>query len=130
LSRERRFRRGGRRVEERDLRHWQDRLHDIMVASRECLHFTDGMTLEQFQADLKTRKAVQMNLIIIGEAARFTPPRIAARATGVPWEDLRELRNFVVHVYFRVESRLVWETVRGELPGVIHNIDKMLAETR
>jgi uncharacterized protein len=109
-------------------RHWADRVRDIVVASKECLEFTSGMTLEQFAADLKTQKAVLMNLVIIGEAAKFTPGRIVRQHPAVAWEDMRELRNFVVHVYFRVEPRLVWETVHRELPAVARRLEAILAD--
>jgi uncharacterized protein with HEPN domain len=97
-------------------------VRDIVIAGRECIAFTAGMTEAEFALDLRTQKAVLMNLIIIGEAARFMPAKIMAMHPGVAWDDLRELRNFVVHVYFRVEARMVWETVRGELPGIVKRL--------
>jgi uncharacterized protein with HEPN domain len=117
-----------RHEREQAQRHWAERVRDIVVASRECIEFTAGMTLEQFAADIRTQKAVLMNLVIIGEAAKFTPGRVVKQHPAVGWEDMRELRNFVVHVYFRVEARLVWETVHRELPAVVRRLEGVLAE--
>jgi uncharacterized protein with HEPN domain len=131
-KRGRRGRGGGRgqREREQQRRHWADRVRDIVLASQECIAFTAGMTLAEYAADLKTQKAVLMNLVIIGEAAKYTPGRIVRQHPSIGWEDLRELRNFVVHVYFRVEPRLVWETVHRELPAVVRRLEKVLGEQR
>jgi uncharacterized protein with HEPN domain len=110
-------------------RHWADRVRDIVLASKECIDFTAGLTLEQYQQDTKTHKAVLMNLVIIGEAAKYTPARVSRQHPSIPWGDLRELRNFVVHVYFRVEPRLVWETVHRELPAVVRRLEDLLRES-
>jgi uncharacterized protein with HEPN domain len=119
-----------RRHEREQLRrHWADRVRDIVIASRECIAFTAGMTLEQYGADLRTHKAVLMNLVIIGEAAKYTPARITRKHPSIAWDDLRELRNFVVHVYFRVEPRRVWETVHRELPAIVRKLEQLLRET-
>lgn len=119
----------GRHEREQLRRHWADRVRDIVLASKECIAFTAGMTLEQYRQDLKTHKAVLMNLVIIGEAAKYTPARIVRQHPAIAWDDLREFRNFVVHVYFRVEPRLVWETVHRELPAVARRLERVLHES-
>jgi uncharacterized protein with HEPN domain len=48
---------------------WSDRVRDILDALQEIQAFTAQLNFEQFRADLKTIRAVEMNLIVIGEAA-------------------------------------------------------------
>ncbi|MBA4157910.1 MAG: DUF86 domain-containing protein [Gemmatimonadetes bacterium] len=42
------------------------------------------------------------NFQIIGEAARHVPEEIVARHSGVPWAQMRGMRNVVVHEYSSV----------------------------
>ena len=50
-------------------RGWQDRIEDILGAIAEIDDFTHKMDYSTFKEDDKTIRAVEMNFIIIGEAA-------------------------------------------------------------
>ena len=50
-------------------RDWRDRIRDILDAIAEIESFTRGMDYVRFSVDTKTLKAVELNLIVIGEAA-------------------------------------------------------------
>ena len=50
-------------------RDWRDRIRDILDAIAEIQKFTRGMNYETFKEDDKSIRAVEMNFIIIGEAA-------------------------------------------------------------
>jgi uncharacterized protein with HEPN domain len=57
-------------------REWKDRLRDILDAVAEIQAFTRDMDFEAFSADAKTQKAVECNLIVIGEAANQIPDNV------------------------------------------------------
>ena len=63
--------------------------------------------------------AVIRNLIIIGEASAHIPDEISLSHPEVPWNDMRAMRNFVVHEYFGVSDKILWDTVHTDLPSVI-----------
>ena len=48
---------------------WRARLQDILEAITEIQAFTVGMNFETFAADKKTMRAVELDLIVIGEVA-------------------------------------------------------------
>ncbi len=48
-------------------------LLDIKVSIGKILNYTAGMTLESYEADSKTKDAVERNFEIIGEAASRIP---------------------------------------------------------
>ena len=50
-------------------RDWRDRIRDILDAIAEIESSTRGMDYVRVRVDTKTLKAVEMNLIVIGEAA-------------------------------------------------------------
>jgi len=37
----------------------------------------------------------------------------------MPWPDMRAMRNFVVHEYFGVSDKILWDTVQVDLPPLV-----------
>ena len=56
-------------------REWRDRIRDILDAIAEIQRFTENMDYVSFKADDQSIRAVEMNFIIIGEAASQIPKR-------------------------------------------------------
>ena len=100
-------------------RDWRDRIHDILDAIAEIQQFTRDMDYETFKEDDKSIRAVEMNFIIIGEAANQIPDEIEEKYTTIPWTLMRAMRNRIVHVYFKIDEKLMWDTVQNDLPPLI-----------
>ena len=90
--------------------------------------YVTGMTYEDFVADRKTVDAVVRNLIIIGEAAVHIPREICTAHTEIPWQDMSAMRNFVVHEYFGVSDRILWDTVQIDLPPLVQVLKKIVGK--
>lgn len=93
-------------------RHWDLRISDIIEAIENALEYAAGLTFEQFAADRKTIDAVVRNFMIIGEAATHLPEDFIEKHPELPWREMRDMRNIVVHEYFGVDNRIVWEPCR------------------
>ena len=107
-------------------RGWQDRIRDILDAIAEIQKFTSGMNYEVFKEDDKSIRAVEMNFIIIGEAANQIPEEVEEKYTTIPWSLMRAMRNRIVHVYFKVDEKLMWDTIHNDLPPLIPELEKLL----
>jgi len=107
-------------------RGWQDRIRDILAAIAEIQKFTKGMDFETFKNDEKTIRAVEMNFIIIGEAANQIPEEVEEKHTAIPWSLMRAMRNRIVHVYFNVDEKVMWDTVQNDLPPLGPELEKLL----
>lgn len=79
-------------------RGWQNRIRDIPDAIAEIQKFTRGMDYKTFQDDIKAIRAVEMNFIIIGEAANQIPEQIEETYTTIPWSLMRAMRNRIVPI--------------------------------
>ncbi len=97
-------------------RDWRDRIRDILEAIAEIQRFTHGVTYESFRRDDKSIRAVEMNFIIIGEAANQIPEEIEEKYPAIPWNLMRAMRNRIVHAYFNVDEKLMWDTIQNDLP--------------
>jgi uncharacterized protein with HEPN domain len=57
-------------------------------------------------------------------------PDFIARHPQLPWAQMRDMRNVVIHAYFAVDLKVVWTTVKNELPPLKQQIDDLLNEQR
>lgn len=107
-------------------RDWKDRIKDILDAIGEIQKFARGMDFESFREDDRTIRAVEMNFIIIGEAASLIPDEITDQYSDIPWHLMRAMRNRMVHVYFQVDEKLMWDTVQNDLPPLVPALKKLI----
>jgi len=91
-------------------------VRDIIDAIDEISSFVRGLNFESFRADRRTVKAVLADLSIIGEAARQIPDAIKSSHLSIPWRSMVDIRNVVVHTYFRIDEKIIWETITDDFP--------------
>ena len=109
-------------------RDWRMRVEDILDAIAQSQAYVAGMTFDAFQADRKTTDAVVRNITVIGEAANNVPPSIADKHPEIPWKLMRDFRNVVVHRYFGLDLKVIWDTVQVEIPPLVEPLQRLLAD--
>ena len=88
----------------------------VVMAMRFVADFIDGMTLDDFLADRKTRDAVIRNCEVIGEAIKHVPDDYRRQHPDVDWSGLAGLRDVLIHQYFGVDYIALWNIVAQECP--------------
>ena len=111
-------------------RDWRMRVQDILEAIQKIQEYTKGASLESLREDEKTVDAVVRNLTIIGEATRHVPVEIQRRYPAIPWDDMRDMRNVVVHEYFRVSYPILWRTIESNLPPLLEQLNGILRDAQ
>lgn len=91
-------------------------LKDILAAIESIEKFVDGMTLDEFKKDDKTSSAVIRKFEIIGEATKHIPEQIRDKHPEIPWKSIAGLRDRLIHAYFGIDHKLVWDAIKTELP--------------
>ena len=101
------------------------RLPDYLAHMRQAIadaqSFTEGMAQPDFEQDKRTQQAVVMSLIVLGEAATKVMdkhPEFAAQHAGIPWHNMRGMRNRIAHGYFEIDLGVVWDTLQTALPAL------------
>jgi uncharacterized protein with HEPN domain len=94
-------------------------LQHILEAIDRATGYISGMDFDAFERDTRTQDAVIRSVEIIGEAAkrvRSSDPAFAARYSQIPWDVMYGMRNRIVHDYFEIDLKVVWQTVISDLP--------------
>ena len=80
-----------------------------------------------FQNDFRTRRAVERNIEIIGEAIN----RILQKNNSIELSNARKIvdtRNRIIHGYDTVSDDIIWGIVTNHLPVPKSEVEKMLNE--
>ncbi len=109
-----------------DIKVW---LYDILNAINEIDSFFADTPKEfvAYQNDVKTRRAVERNVEIIGEAMN----RILLKDQSVELSNSRKIvdtRNRIIHGYDSVSDDIIWDIVVTHLPLLKVEAEKLLGE--
>ena len=107
-------------------RNWKLRITDIIEAIEKILSYVEGMAFDEFVDDPKTIDAVIRNITVIGEAARNVPEEVVNRHPSLPWREMQDIRNVVVHEYFGVDNNVVWDTLQRNLPPLLPELKRLI----
>ena len=98
----------------------------MLEAIGEIESYVAALDFGAFRGDFRTIRAVELNLVIIGEAATHVPGEIQSAHSEIPWSRIKALRNRLVHAYFDVDPRILWDTVENELPALRLALEQLL----
>jgi uncharacterized protein with HEPN domain len=101
-------------------------LYDILNAIQEIENFAPEDFI-QYQNDLKTRRAIERNIEIIGEAVN----RVVKKDSAIQVTDainIIDTRNRIIHGYDTVSDETIWSIVINNLPVLKSEIEALLGE--
>jgi len=105
-----------------------DYIEDIVEAMNDAMSFVEGMEYDDFLKDRKTVYAVIRAIEIIGEAVKKIPEAVKNHYPQIPWRDMAGMRDKLIHEYFGVNLRAVWDTVKQDIPNLKPSFDKILKD--
>lgn len=104
-------------------------LYDILSSINEIeSYYVDTPKIfETYQNDLRTKRAVERNIEIIGEAMN----RILKLDSGIVISNSRKIvdvRNRIIHGYDSVSDDVIWGIVIKNLPVLQKEVEELLGE--
>lgn len=102
-------------------------LYDALTAIQEIDSFFENKTklFKEFQSDIRTKRAIERNLEIIGEAVS----RILKKEGNFTLSNSRRIidtRNRIIHGYDSVSDDIIWGIVINHLPLLKSEIEALL----
>jgi uncharacterized protein with HEPN domain len=104
-------------------------LEDALDSARFVMEFAEDGDLDRYRKDRPFRSAIERELIIVGEALaqlRRLDPQLASYIHDLP--QAVDFRNVTVHGYGLLSAEIVWSTVQDDLPNLVEQLKKVLAD--
>ena len=109
-----------------DIKTW---LYDILQSINEIDSYYDNKPsiFEEYVSDIKTKRAIERDLEIIGEAAN----RILKKDKDFKLNNVEKIigtRNRIIHGYDKISDDLIWSIVINHLPKLKDEVTGLLNE--
>jgi uncharacterized protein with HEPN domain len=109
-----------------DIKTW---LYDILQSINEIDSYYEykPRIFDEYISDIKTKRAIERNLEIIGEAA----DRIQKRDKDFKLNNVDKIigtRNRIIHGYDKISDDLIWSIVINHLPKLKLEVTELLDE--
>lgn len=73
---------------------------------------------EAFQSDPIYRNAAALCILQIGELVGNLSDEFRAQYPGVPWRQIKAMRNIVAHRYGTIDPEITWEIIQDDIPSL------------
>lgn len=104
------------------------RVHHMLDHAREAV----DMVRERTRHDLETDRMLNLALVrlmeVIGEAAARVPKNFQASHDQIPWRDIADLRNRLIHGYDAINFDILWTIIQDDLPVLIKHLEVIMSE--
>ncbi len=104
----------------------KQRLAHILESIEELVSYTSGSTLDRFLQNSMMRFASVKQIEIIGEAANYISDETKEKFSEIQWRQITGLRHILVHEYFGIDSRLIWQIIVDDIPALKIKIKEVL----
>ncbi len=102
-------------------------LIDILQAAEEIQNFVCGMDFKAYQNNAVTKRAVERDFEIIGEALnriKYMDNELLAKISE--HQRIIGFRNILIHGYDIVDEGVVWQAVKNHLPILVAEVKEIL----
>ena len=102
------------------------RLKHILDAIEEIDKYLVEVDFATFVNNSMMRFACIKQMEIIGEASNHISAELKSKFTDIEWVQIVGMRNVFAHEYFGIDSRLVWEIIKKDIPELKDKIKVIL----
>lgn len=103
-------------------------LQHILESIKLLESFSKNLTFEKFSKNRLRQNAIVRELEIIGEAVKNISRTFRDKHPTVEWNKIAGLRDKLIHHYFGVDLKTVWDVIEQDLPKLKKQILKILSE--
>ncbi|MBL7766766.1 MAG: DUF86 domain-containing protein [Chitinophagaceae bacterium] len=92
------------------------RLNHILEAILEIESYLNEVDFETFMGNSMMRFACIKQMEIVGEASNHISEDVKNKFSEIEWTQIVGMRNVFVHEYYGVDTKLLWEIIKNDLP--------------
>ncbi len=102
------------------------RIQHMLAAVNDALQFSKGRSRKDLENDRIFALAIIKCIEIIGEAASKVSNESRDKYPDIPWLDIINMRNRMIHAYHDVNLDIVWATIIKDLPPLSKDLQNIL----
>ena len=102
------------------------RLEDILKYAQNVEQIVNGISYEQFVADIRLYYSVMKNVEVIGEAANMLTRHFREEHNELPWRLIVSMRNVLVHGYAQVSDADLWQTATNDIKPLSEQVQRYI----
>lgn len=103
-------------------------LEDILNAAIKIEKYTKGLSYNNFLDSDLVSDAVIKNILVIGEATKNIPEDIRKSYPQVEWRKMAGMRDMMIHGYFSINYRIIWDVVQNKIPILKEQVKQLLKD--
>ncbi|MFA5857410.1 MAG: DUF86 domain-containing protein [Candidatus Pacearchaeota archaeon] len=97
-------------------------LNSIKSIEEFCFNITSN---EEFKNNRLVQSATIRELEIIGEASKNIKVSFKEEYPEVPWKKISGLRDKLIHHYFGLDTNMIWEVIKYDIPKLKEDLTKI-----
>ena len=101
-------------------------LNDIKTSILKIQKCVKGLSFDEFNKKDIFVDAVIRNLEVIGEASIHISSDLRKKHKDIPWQMMADMRNKMIHEYFGIDNKIIWETIKNDFPPLKKQIFSLL----
>lgn len=101
-------------------------LEHILESIEYIEEYIKNVSKEELSSNVQLQDSVYRRIEVIGEATRNLPDNIKQANSHIPWRDIVDMRNVLIHEYFGIDIDLVWKALKEDLPNFKKDIIALL----
>lgn len=101
-------------------------LHHILESINTIEDHMRGITKETFMESILIQDAIIRRIEIIGEATKNLSAEIRNKYPHIQWRSIAGMRDVLIHEYFGVDLKLVFDTATKKIPKLKEQIEKII----
>jgi uncharacterized protein with HEPN domain len=102
-------------------------LEHILDEARFLLDKSRGVDVDSFLRDETLKRAFVRSIEVMGEAVKQLPDSVRRQHPSVARREIAGMRDRLIHAYYGVNYRTVWDAVTNNVPALAENIELILA---
>jgi len=87
-----------------------------------------GLNYEDLVSNETLKRAVIRSLEIIGEATKSLSEDFRKKHSDIEWRELAGLRDKLIHHYFSINWKRVWDVIKNLIPEIEDKLRKISEE--
>ncbi len=103
-------------------------LWDMLTSARAVAEFLRAKTFDDYQDDLMLRSAVERQIEIIGEAARYVSASFQQQHPQIPWSMIMGQRHVLAHDYGEIKHERIWRVATEDVPALIDQLKGLVPQ--